>query len=103
MRQSPALPTHRLPRGPRCFVADLRACPERQELADGDVDAANPLLPGGRRRVKLAQGTIFSKKNQFFPHGVISFLKPASLLSTRKSARNYRPRKKGLLEIFICS
>lgn len=74
------------------------------ELTDGNLDAANALLPGGSRRVKLAQGTIFfSKKNPFFPHRVSSFLKPASLLSPRKSAHNYKAGKERFLEIFICS
>lgn len=53
--------------------------------------------------LKLLKAPYFPKKNQFFPLGVISFLKPAFLLSTRKSARNYKPRKKRFLEIFICS
>lgn len=53
--------------------------------------------------LNLLKAPYFSKKNQLFPHRVISFLKPASLLSTRKSAHNYKPRKKRFLEIFICS
>lgn len=74
------------------------------ELTDGNLDAENPLLPGGSRRVKLAQGTIiFPRRKPFFPHRVSSFLKPASLLSPRKSAHNYKAGKERFLEIFICS
>lgn len=75
------------------------------ELTDGNLDAENPLLPGGSRRVKLAQGTIiFPRRKPFFPHRVSSFLKTSlPFIPKKKSAHNYKAGKERFLEIFICS
>jgi len=63
-----------LQRGTRCFKTDSSSCTGRSpvpapgsEMADGNSDAVNLFLPGGHRRVKLAQGTIFFQEESVLP------------------------------------
>lgn len=114
MLQDPPITAPRPPQPAKRNSAFKNRCQFLHREVAGAKARAQRWLTGTRRQricscleeaeeLNLLKAPYFSKKNQFFPHRVISFLKPASLLSTRKSAHNYKPRKKRFLEIFICS